>query len=82
LNALDELNARLVGDRVEDRCGAGGRVDVIVLGAEVPARCERKQGDKEGAIAAAKKSSEMAVKVEGANSSFVKMNDDLISSLQ
>jgi len=41
-----------------------------------------KQGDKAGAIAAAKQSSELAVKAEGAGSSFVKMNDDLISSQQ
>ena len=41
-----------------------------------------KQGDKEGAIAAAKKSTELALKAEGPGSSFVKMNEDLISSLQ
>ncbi len=41
-----------------------------------------KQGDKAGAIAAAKQSTELAIKAEGASSSFVKMNQDLISSLQ
>ncbi len=41
-----------------------------------------KQGDKDGAIAAAKQSSAEAIKVEGAGSSFVKMNDDIISSLK
>jgi hypothetical protein len=41
-----------------------------------------KQGDKAGAIAAAKQSSDLAVKAEGSGSSFVKMNQDLISSLQ
>lgn len=41
-----------------------------------------KQGDKAGAIAAAKQSSELAVQAEGQGSSFVKMNDDLIASLQ
>ena len=41
-----------------------------------------KQGDKAGAIAAAKQSSELAVKAEGPSSSFVKMNADLISSQQ
>jgi hypothetical protein len=41
-----------------------------------------KQGDKAGAIAAAKQSSELAVKAEGPGSSFVKMNADLISSQQ
>lgn len=41
-----------------------------------------KQGDKEGAIAAAKQSSAEAIKAEGAGSSFVKMNDDIISSLK
>ena len=41
-----------------------------------------KQGDKAGAIAAAKQSTELAIKAEGPGSSFVKMNQDLISSLQ
>src|SRR5665213_4418639 len=41
-----------------------------------------KQGDKTGAITAAKQSTELAVKAEGDGSSFVKMNQDLISSLQ
>ncbi len=45
------------------------------------ARILAKQGDKEGAIAAAKRSSELAVLAEGPSSSFVKMNQDLISSL-
>jgi hypothetical protein len=45
------------------------------------ARILAKQGDKEGAIAAAKQSSELAVQAEGPTSSFVKMNQDLISSL-
>jgi hypothetical protein len=40
-----------------------------------------KSGDKEGAIAAAKRSSELASKADGA-SSFVKLNEDLISSLK
>jgi hypothetical protein len=39
-----------------------------------------KQGDKEGAIAAAKRSSELAAKAKDA--SYVKLNDDLISSLK
>ena len=41
-----------------------------------------KQGDKAGAIAAARQSTELAIKAEGSGSSFVKMNQDLISSLQ
>jgi Protein of unknown function (DUF2911) len=41
-----------------------------------------KQGDKDGAIAAAKKSSELALKAEGPNSGFIKMNDALLSKLQ
>jgi hypothetical protein len=41
-----------------------------------------KQGDKAGAMAAAKQSTELAIKAEGSGSSFVKMNQDLISSLQ
>ena len=39
-----------------------------------------KLGDKEGAIAAAKRSSELAVKAK--DTGYVKMNDDLISSLK
>ena len=41
-----------------------------------------KAGQKEKAIAAAKRSSELAVKAEGPQSGYVKMNQDLISSLQ
>jgi len=41
-----------------------------------------KQGDKAGAVAAARQSSELATKMEGPGSSFVRMNQDLISSLQ
>ena len=41
-----------------------------------------KQGDKDGAIAAAKESSDLAIKAEGANSSWVKLNNDVIASLQ
>jgi hypothetical protein len=40
-----------------------------------------KTGDKEGAVAAAKRSTELAIKAEGPKSGFVKLNDDLISSL-
>jgi hypothetical protein len=41
-----------------------------------------KQGDKDGALAAAKESSDLAIKAEGANSSWVKLNNDVIASLQ
>ena len=41
-----------------------------------------KQGDKAGAITAARESSELSIKAGGANNSFMKMNQDLISSLQ
>ncbi len=41
-----------------------------------------KQGDKTGAIAAAKQSTELATKAEGPDNSFVWMNQQLISSLQ
>jgi len=41
-----------------------------------------KQGDKAGAIAAAKESSDLAIKAEGASSSWAKMDQDLIASLQ
>jgi len=39
-----------------------------------------KLGDKEGAIAAAKRSSELAGKAQGA-SGYIKLNEELISSL-
>lgn len=52
--------------------------EILHLKAEILA----KQGDKAGAIAAAKQSTELAIKAEGPGSSFVKMNLDLISSLQ
>ena len=45
------------------------------------ARILAKQGDKDGAIAAAKESTELALKAEGPSSSFARMNQDLISSL-
>ncbi|HEV2210384.1 MAG TPA: DUF2911 domain-containing protein [Verrucomicrobiae bacterium] len=41
-----------------------------------------KLGDKDGAIAAAKRSSELAVKAEGPKSGYVKMNQELIANLQ
>lgn len=41
-----------------------------------------KLGDKEGAKAAAEKSTELAVAAEGPKSGFVKMNNDLINSLK
>jgi hypothetical protein len=41
-----------------------------------------KQGDKAGAIAAAKESTDLAIKTEGPGNSFVWMNQQLISSLQ
>jgi Protein of unknown function (DUF2911) len=52
--------------------------EMLHLKAEILA----KQGDKAGAIAAAKQSTALALKAEGPGSSFVKMNEDLISSLQ
>jgi hypothetical protein len=52
--------------------------EILYLKAQILA----KQGDKAGAIAAAKESSELAIKAEGPDNSFVKMNQDLISSLQ
>jgi Protein of unknown function (DUF2911) len=52
--------------------------EMLHLKAEILA----KLGDKENAIAAAKQSTELALKAEGPASSFPKMNQDLISSLQ
>lgn len=52
--------------------------EMLHLKAEILA----KQGDKAGAIAAAKKSTELAIKAEGPENSFVWMNRQLISNLQ
>ncbi|HEV2436741.1 MAG TPA: DUF2911 domain-containing protein [Verrucomicrobiae bacterium] len=52
--------------------------EMLHLKAEILA----KLGDKENAIAAARQSTELALKAEGPASSFPKMNQDLISSLQ
>ena len=41
-----------------------------------------KLGDKKGAVEAAKRSSELAVKAEGPTSGYVKLNDDLIGKLR
>ncbi len=69
--ALDWLNAGLADNpRIA--------YEMLHLKAQILA----KQGDKAGAIAAAKQSTELAVKAEGSGSSFVKMNQDLIASQQ
>jgi hypothetical protein len=69
--ALDWVNAGLADN---------SRISYEML--HLKAQILAKQGDKAGAIAAAKQSSELAIKAEGPGSSFVKMNQDLISSLQ
>ena len=50
--------------------------------AHLKARILAKLGDKEGAIAAAKRSTELAIKADGPKSGYVKMNEDLISGLR
>ena len=69
--ALDWVNAGLADN---------SRISYEML--HLKAQILAKQGDKAGAIAAAKQSSELAIKAEGPGSSFVKMNQDLISSQQ
>ena len=69
--ALEWVNAALAGN---------SRIAYEML--HLKAQILAKQGDKAGAIAAAKQSTELAIKAEGPGSSFVKMNDDLISSQQ
>jgi hypothetical protein len=69
--ALDWVNAGLADN---------SRIAFEML--HLKAQLLAKQGDKAGAIAAAKQSTELAIKAEGSGSSFVKMNQDLISSLQ
>ncbi|MGD0651477.1 MAG: DUF2911 domain-containing protein [Verrucomicrobiia bacterium] len=50
--------------------------------AHLKAKILAKLGDKEGAIAAAKRSTELAIKADGPKSGYVKMNEDLISGLR
>jgi hypothetical protein len=69
--ALDWVNAGLADN---------SRIAYEML--HLKAQILAKQGNKAGAIAAAKQSSELAIKAEGPGSSFVKMNDDLISGLK
>lgn len=69
--ALDWVNAGLADN-------PGIAFEMLHLKAQILA----KQGDKAGAIAAAKQSIELATKAEGSGSSMVKMDQDLISSLQ
>jgi hypothetical protein len=49
--------------------------------AHLKAKILAKLGDKAGATAAAKRSTELAIKAEGPKSGYVKMNEDLIFSL-
>ena len=68
--ALSWLNTGLVDN-------PGIAFEMLHLKAQILA----KQGDKAGAIAAAKRSTELSIKAEGPDNSFVKMNQDLINSL-
>ena len=61
--------------------GLAGKPRIAYELLNLKARILAKQGDKEGAIAAAKESTELAIKAEGPSSSFARMNQDLISSL-
>ena len=70
-NALNWVNAGLADNPFI-------AFEMLHLKAEILA----KQGDKAGAIAAAKQSTDLAIKAEGQGNSFVRMNQDLISSLQ
>ncbi|MGC9941650.1 MAG: DUF2911 domain-containing protein [Verrucomicrobiota bacterium] len=68
--ALSWLNTGLVDN-------PGIAFEMLHLKAQILA----KQGDKAGAIAAAKRSTELSIKAEGPDNSFEKMNQDLINSL-
>ncbi|HEU5396579.1 MAG TPA: DUF2911 domain-containing protein [Verrucomicrobiae bacterium] len=70
-SALDWVNAALAD---KPRIA----YEILHLKAQILA----KLGDKANAIAAARESTDLAIKAEGTSSSFVKMNEDLISSLQ
>ena len=69
--AIDWVNAGLADN---------SRISYEML--HLKAQILAKQGDKAGAIAAARQSTELAIKAEGPGSSFAKINQDLISSLQ
>jgi hypothetical protein len=69
--ALDWVNAGLADN-------PGIAFEILHLKAQILA----KQGNKEDAIAAATQSMDLATKAQGATSSFVKMDQDLIASLQ
>ena len=62
---------------IENATLSGETYYVVHLKAKILA----KSGDKEGAITAAKRSSELAAKAEGA-SGYLKLNEDLIASLK
>jgi hypothetical protein len=62
--------------------GLAGNPKIAFEMLHLKAQILAKQGDKTGAIAAAKQSSELAMKAESPDNSFVKMNQDLIQSLQ
>lgn len=61
-----------------DQLSASNAYELYYLKAEILA----KQGDKAGALAAAQKSTELAIVAEGPQSGFVKMNADLVASLK
>jgi len=75
-----DLNLKKALDWVNAGLADNPRIAFEML--HLKAQILAKQGDKAGAIAAAKQSSELAIKAEGAGSSLVKMNEDLISNLQ
>jgi hypothetical protein len=72
-----ELDIQKAKTWIEAAAKANETYYIVHLKAKILARA----GDKEGAIAAAKRSSELASKATGANG-FIKLNDDLIASLK
>jgi hypothetical protein len=73
-----ELDMQKASKWVDAAVAANEAYYVVHLKAKILA----KLGDRPAAIAAAQRSTELAIKADGPKSSFVKLNQDLIASLQ
>jgi hypothetical protein len=73
-----ELDLKKASKWIDAAAAANETYYIVHLKAKILA----KLGDKDGAIAAAKRSTELAIKADGPQSGYVKMNQDLISRLQ
>jgi hypothetical protein len=74
------LDLKKASTWIDQAVSSGSKPDPTLL--NLKAQILAKQGDKAGAIAAAKQSSEAAVAAEGPNSNWVKVNEALTASLR